>query len=151
MICCWSVTNTLWTFYKLKCLLPEHTWSVDITAFANSQIKSLPEPLVQLCNIRLSSPARQGSSLAHFVKEQQQRCIHRWLNIHSKSLLMQCFLNCTNHYLITFDKLHRANLLREEGTQKGRLWVGSVEGECNYLKSRLLLLSHSHWWQKNTE
>lgn len=31
-------------------------------------MKILPEPFVQLCNIRLASPTRQCSSLAHSVK-----------------------------------------------------------------------------------
>lgn len=71
------------------------------------QIKTLPEPFVQLRNIRVTSPARQSSSLAHCAKKQQQLCILHWLDIHNKSHLMLCFLNCPNLYLITFYKLHK--------------------------------------------
>lgn len=72
-------------------------------------LKILPTPLIQLCNIRLPSPAGQGGSLSHPVKEQKLR-IHLCLNINSKSQLIQCFLNCykmlPGHILIiTLDNL----------------------------------------------
>lgn len=82
-------------------------------------MKILPEPLVQLCNIRLFSPTWHSSSLAHCGKRERWLCIHLHLYILNKSQLMLGFLSCTNHYFITFDKLLKANLLQGRDNMEG--------------------------------
>lgn len=101
----------------------------------------LPEPLVQLCNVRFPTSTRQSSCLAHTGLEQWQLCLHTRLNIQNKSQLMPCFRNCMVHYLITFDKLHRTNLFRRGYKREGcrlfqcRVFAITQEGWCVFCAS----------------
>lgn len=109
-------------------------------------MKVLPEPFIQVCNIRLPSPTRQGSSLAHSVKEQQQLRIQHRLYIHNKSQLIPCFLNCTKHYLITFDKLLKANLLRRGNKREGCKWV-----QANVITQKAICLTEDRKLQSEKQ